>query len=256
MNSPPKPPAEQTSGPAAADPPHGPVPPLQLGLLARLRAYFIAGVLVTAPFGITLYLAWFVVSFVDERVTALLPPRFNPESYLPFSVPGVGLIIVVVGLTFIGSLMAGFIGRLTVRVSEAILERIPAVRSVYAATKQVLETVLAKQSNAFREVVLIEYPRREVWVLGFITGTTEGEVQNLTAETLVNVFVPTTPNPTSGFLLFVPKKDIIVLNMRVEDGVKMVISGGIVSPPDIRPAEERAQPIIPERPVPPIDPRA
>lgn len=237
--------------PPEPSPPHSPDDPphatLKLGLMGRLRAYFIAGVLVTAPFGITLYLAWFVVSFVDDVVTSLLPPRFSPETYLPFSVPGLGLIMVVVGLTFVGSLMAGFIGRLTVRVSEAILERIPAVRSIYGATKQVFETVLANQSNAFREVVMIEYPRRGLWALGFITGTTEGEVQNLTAETMVNVFVPTTPNPTSGFLLFVPRKDLIILNMRVEDGVKMVISGGIVVPPDPRPADEQAKPVIPAR---------
>ncbi len=110
----------------------------------------------------------------------------------------------------------------------------PVIRNVHSAIKQILETVLAQQSNAFREAVLIEYPRRGIWAVGFITGTTEGEVQNMTAEECINVFLPTTPNPTSGFLLFVPKKDIAPLSMSVEEAIKMVISGGIVTPPDRR----------------------
>ncbi len=216
-----------------------------LGLGARLRAYFLAGILVTAPISITLYLAWLFITFIDDRVSALLPPRFNPETYLPFSIPGVGVVIVVAALVLIGSMAAGFIGRLVLRASEAVLERIPAVRTIYGATKQILETVLANQSAAFREVVLVEYPRRGLWVIAFITGTTEGEVQNLTEDALVNIFIPTTPNPTSGFLLFVPKKDLVFLNMSIEEGIKMVVSAGIVTPPDRRSAAERERPLIP-----------
>ena len=124
------------------------------------------------------------------------------------------------------------------------MARVPVVRGLYGATKQIFETVLAKQSGAFREVALIEYPRKGIWTLGFISGTTRGEVAGVTDETLVNVFVPTTPNPTSGFLLFLPKTDVIELAMTVEEGIKMIVSGGIVTPPDRRP-----QP-VPELPFP------
>jgi uncharacterized membrane protein len=217
-----------------------------------LRAYFLAGILVTAPISITLYLAYLLFRAVDEAVTALLPPQFNPETYLPdtwspIGIPGIGLVILVVGLTLIGWLTAGFIGRLFLRVSEGLLARIPAVRSLYGAVKQILETVLANQSSAFREVVLVEYPRRGMWVIGFITGNTEGEVQNLTEDTLINIFVPTTPNPTSGFLIFVPKGDVTVLDMSVEEGIKMVVSAGIVTPPDKRAEAEQAAPAIAAR---------
>lgn len=222
---------------------HGP----GIGLTARLRAYFLAGVLVTAPAVLTLYLAYLLISAVDDWVADLLPARFNPETYLPFSIPGIGLLIVIATLTVIGMVTANFAGRLLVRWSESILERIPAVRTIYGAVKQILETVLANQSSAFREVVLLEYPRRGIWAMGFITGTTQGEVQNLTEDTLINVFVPTTPNPTSGFLLFLPKKDLHILSMTVEEGIKMVVSGGIVTPPDKRPAHERAEPVFASR---------
>jgi uncharacterized membrane protein len=123
----------------------------------------------------------------------------------------------------------------------------PLVRSVYGAVKQILETVLAQTSTAFREVVLLEYPRRGIWAIGFITGYTEGEVQNLTEDECVNIFLPTTPNPTSGFLLFVPRKELIKLDMSIEEGIKMVVSGGIVTPPDRRPAQEQAIPQVSSR---------
>jgi uncharacterized membrane protein len=221
--------------------------PLRISLLGRIRAYLLAGILVTAPVAITLYLAWAVVDLIDNSVTRLLPAQYNPESYLPFSVPGLGVVIVVLTLTLIGAFTAGVIGRLVIRAGEAVLARMPIIRSVYGAIKQIMETVLANQSAAFREVVLLEYPRRGIWTLGFISGQTQGEVQNLTADDVVNVFVPTTPNPTSGFLLFVPRSDLHVLEMTVEEGIKMVVSGGIVTPPDRRPAEARRVPQVPAR---------
>jgi uncharacterized membrane protein len=205
-----------------------------LGLLARLRAYFLAGVLVTAPVAITFYIVWLIVSFVDDRVSGLIPERYNPETYLPFGIPGLGLLIAVIALILIGALTAGYVGRIVVRLSDAALARMPVVRSIYGATKQIFETVLAQKSTAFRQVCLVEYPRHGVWTLGFITGTTVGEVQERTSDEVVNVFLPTTPNPTSGFLLFVPRQDIILLDMSIEDGIKMVISGGIVTPPESR----------------------
>lgn len=204
---------------------------MQLALVARLRAYFFAGILVTAPVGITFYIAWQLVSFIDARVTPLIPARFNPESYLPFAIPGLGVVVVVATLVLIGAFTAGFLGRLLTGFFDAALTRMPVIRSVYGALKQIVETVLAKKSGAFREAVLIEYPRRGIWTIGFLTGVTEGEVQSVTGEDVINVFVPTTPNPTSGFLLFVPRTDIIPLSMSVEEALKMVVSGGIVTPP-------------------------
>jgi len=215
-----------------------PVKGLTVG--GRLRAYFLTGLLVTAPISITILAAWLFIDFVDQKVTPLIPQAYNPETYLPFSLPGLGLVIVLAVLTIVGMLTAGFVGKLIVRVSESIMARMPVISGIYSATKQIFETVLAQKSQAFREAVLIEYPRRGIWAVGFITGTTKGEVQNLTAEDCVNIFLPTTPNPTSGFLLFVPKGDLVPLNMSVEQAVKMVISGGIVTPPDLRPAEEQA----------------
>ena len=211
-----------------------------LSLPQRMRAYFITGILVVAPVSITLYLAWIFIGFVDNRITPLIPVQYNPETYLPFALPGLGLLILVVTLILVGAATAGFIGRLWARVSEQILGRMPVIRNIYGAVKQILETVLAQQSKAFREAVLVEYPRRGIWAIAFITGRTEGEVQNITEEECINIFLPTTPNPTSGFLLFVPKKDLVHLDMNVEEAIKMVISGGIVTPPDRRPEAEKA----------------
>ena len=211
-----------------------------LSLPQRMRAYFITGILVVAPVSITLYLAWIFIGFVDNRITPLIPVKYNPETYLPFALPGLGLLILVVTLILVGAATAGFIGRLWARLSEQILGRMPVIRNIYGAVKQILETVLAQQSKAFREAVLVEYPRRGIWAIAFITGRTEGEVQNITEEECINIFLPTTPNPTSGFLLFVPKKDLVHLDMNVEEAIKMVISGGIVTPPDRRPESEKA----------------
>ena len=212
----------------------------QPGLWARLRRYFLAGVLITAPIGITAYLAWIFVDFIDRTVTPLIPGKYNPETYLPFNVPGLGLLVAFVGFVIVGALTRGLIGRWLLHTGERILNQMPVVRGVYAATKQILETILARQSTAFRQAVLVEYPRRGIWAIGFITGTTQGEVQNVTEEETVNVFLPTTPNPTSGFLLFIPRKDLVNLDMPVDAAIKMVISGGIVTPPDLRPASEKA----------------
>ncbi len=210
-----------------------------LGFGQRMRAYFLTGILITAPLLITCYVAWLFIGFVDAKVNPLIPLKYNPETYLPFAIPGLGLIVLVVVLTIIGAITAGFFGKLWLRFTEQLLNRMPVVRNIYSAVKQILETVLAQQSNAFREAVLVEYPRRGLWAIAFITGRTEGEVQNVTEEECINIFLPTTPNPTSGFLLFVPKKDLVSLNMSTEEAIKMVISGGIITPPDLRSAKEQ-----------------
>ena len=216
----------------------------KIGLIRHLRGYFLAGVLITAPIGITFYLAWLFINWVDNKMTPLLPPAYNPETYLPFGIPGLGLLMACLLMTLIGALTAGILGRYWIRTSEKLLARMPVIRSVYGALKQIFETVLSHQSNAFREVVLFEYPRRGSWALGFITGTTQGEIQNSTKDDIVNVFLPTTPNPTSGYLLFLPRRELVVLSMTVEEGIKMVISGGIVTPPDRRPQNERDVQVI------------
>ena len=216
----------------------------RIGLIRHLRGYFLAGVLITAPIGITFYLAWLFITWVDDKVTPIIPAAYNPETYLPFSIPGLGLVIVAVLLTLVGALTAGMLGRLWVRISERLLARMPVIRNVYGAIKQIFETILTKNTEAFSKGVLFEYPRRGSWALGFITGATEGEIQNLTADEVANVFLPTTPNPTSGYLLFIPRRELVELGMTVEEGIKMVVSGGIITPPDRRPADLRGIPLV------------
>jgi len=203
-------------------------------LREHFRTYFIAGILVTGPIALTLYLAWSFVRGVDSAVSAVLPAEYNPATYLPFYVPGVGLVVLVVGLTLIGALTAGYLGRVLVRISERILERMPVVRGLYSATKQIFETVLSKQSTMFREVVLVEWPRRDMWTVAFVTVAPEGQLKELNPPDSIGVYVPTTPNPTSGYLIYVPRKDVRPLAMTVEEGIKLVVSGGIVTPPDRR----------------------
>jgi uncharacterized membrane protein len=203
---------------------------IHVRLGARLRAYFFAGILFTAPIAITAYLAWLAIDFVDSRVTPMIPAKYNPETYLPFALPGLGLLVLAVLLTLIGALMAGYAGRLVMHGYEGLLNRMPVVRGVYAAVKQIVEAVLAQKSKAFRQAVLVEYPRPGVWAIAFVTGRATGEIRNAAAEEMVALFVPTTPNPTSGFLLFVPKRQVIPLAMQVEDAFKLVVSGGIVLP--------------------------
>ncbi len=208
---------------------------VQKGLMARLRSWFFTGLLVTAPVLLTIYITWLFIDIIDGQVEALMPSGLR--EYISLNapiigkIPGVGLLIGVIMITVIGAIAAGFLGRWLIGLGERILNRMPVVRSIYGASKQILETVLSTQSDAFREVVLVEYPRKGLWVLGFVTGATKGEVRDMMSETTVNVFIPTTPNPTSGFLLFCPIKDISYLDMSVEDAVKLVVSGGIVTPP-------------------------
>jgi uncharacterized membrane protein len=202
----------------------------------RLRAYLIAGLLVTGPIALTFYLAWLFVSMVDGWVARLIPAAYLPQTYLPVPVPGLGLIAVIGGLILIGALTAGYVGRLFLKLSDRIMTRMPVIRGIYGATKQIFETVLAKQSNTFREVVLVEFPRKDMWTIAFITGKTEGEISEIAGNDPVSVYVPTTPNPTSGYLVFVPRRDVVLLSMTVEEGIKFVISGGIVAPPDRRKA--------------------
>ncbi len=203
-----------------------------MGVMARLRAYFFAGILITAPIAITLYIAWIVIRFIDQQVAGLLPAEYNPNSYLPFSIPGLGLIIVLVLLTVAGWATAGLLGRLFLRLSEGILNRMPVVRSVYSWVKQIFETVFSHQSTMFREVVLIEFPRKGLWRVGFITGRTPGKAQETASGPLLNVLLPSTPNAATGFLVLVPDEDVHRLDLTTEEALKLIVSGGIATPPE------------------------
>ena len=205
----------------------------KISIIGRFRRLFFTGLLVTVPILITLYVTWIVITFIDVQVASLLPEYLDFRKAFPYQIPGLGLLIVVIVITIIGALTPGLIGRTLLKTGERVLSTMPVVRSVYSALKQIMETVMSTNSKSFREVVLVEYPRREIWVIGFVTGNTEGEVGNVIKrndQKFINVFIPTTPNPTSGFLLFVPKEDVIFLKMKVEEAVKLVISGGIVMP--------------------------
>ena len=207
----------------------GQTPVKRSGVLARLRSWFLTGLLVTAPVLLTVYITWAAIELIDGQVASILP-GFNQLVFA--NIPGAGLIIGLMLITMIGAIAAGFLGRWIIRLGESILNRMPVVRSIYGASKQILETVISTQSDAFRDAVLVEYPRRGLWVIGFVTGGTRGEVAEHIDIEMVNVFIPTTPNPTSGFLLFCPRDEIIYLEMSVEDAVKLVVSGGIVPPPE------------------------
>lgn len=200
-------------------------------VMARLRNYFLAGVLVTAPIAITLYLTYSFLSAIDGKVRHIIPfERLFPPEYQEIAVPGLGIFFAIIFFILVGWFARNFLGRLIIRFSEYVVHRLPVISSLYGAIKQILETVMASKSQAFREVVMLEYPRKGVWSIGFVTGTTKGEVQAATKNETLNVFVPTTPNPTSGYLLFVPKKELKFLSMTVEEGVKLVVSAGIITP--------------------------
>ncbi|MEO5337790.1 MAG: DUF502 domain-containing protein [Magnetospirillum sp. WYHS-4] len=204
----------------------------RLGLGVRLRNYFITGILVTAPISLTFWLVWQFVRFVDGKVTPLIPHQYLPENYLPFGIPGFGVVIAVATLTLIGFATAGFLGRLLVRFYEGLLSRMPIVRSVYNALKQIIETVLAQKSRAVGKPVLVQYPRSGAWTIAFMMGESEGEICRSIGGNCVTVYVPTTPNPTSGFLLYLPRDEVMPLSMTSEEAWKMVISLGIVVPAD------------------------
>ncbi len=202
-------------------------------LKRRLRNIFITGILITIPVAFTLFILNFLLDILDGLVVPwFIKTLIEIGTPLPenFHLPGLGLILIVLLIFVVGVLTKSFLGAKLVQLGEMIVDRIPIVRSIYTGAKQVVTTIAHADTKAFRKVVMVEFPRKGIYSVGFITGTTEGEVQELTEEKLVNVFVPTTPNPTSGFLVFVPNEDIIELTMTVEDGIKFIISVGIVTP--------------------------
>lgn len=201
--------------------------------MSRIRTYFLTGFIITAPLAITVYLIWTFIEWVDSWVIPYIPAIYNPDTYLPFHVPGFGLVAAIFTISVVGFLTASFIGRSIVNWGENLLNRMPVVRNLYNGLKQIFETVLSDQTASFQQVGLIEYPRKGLWAVVFIATETRGEVDHTLKDrkkTTVSVFLPTTPNPTSGFLLFVPEEDVIRLKMSVEEGAKLVISAGLVAP--------------------------
>ena len=192
-------------------------------IFRRISNNFFKGILISAPIIITLYIAWGLIKFFDKKASPLL-------GTFPFEIPGFGLITVFIFFAIIGFITTGLLGRIFSTFIEKVLSKMPVLRNIYSGLKQLFEAILGKKSNSFREVVLLEYPRKGIWAMGFLTGETKGEVNRKTKNQMVNIFLPTTPNPTSGFLLFVPKKDILRLTMTVEEGIKMIISAGMLTP--------------------------
>ncbi len=196
-----------------------------------IKNYFLTGLLVILPIFVTVYVIWFLIRVMDV-VLKYIPPKYLPETYLPFQIPGLGLILVIILIFAVGLLTRNLAGRRVVHIWENMVDRIPLVRIIYSGVKQLLEAFFIQKNQAFKRVALLEYPRRGAYVIGFITGESRGEVQSKTNKNMMNVFVPTTPNPTSGFYILIPEDELIVLNMTVEDAFKLIISGGIFSPPE------------------------
>ncbi len=206
-------------------------PPRRPGLFARLRSSFLTGLVVVAPIGLTIWLIWTVVGWIDGFVLPLVPAQWQPEQYIGINLRGVGVIFFLIFTIIVGWMAKGLLGRSLISWAEHLVNRTPVVRSIYNGVKQIAETVFAQTETSFDTACLIEYPRKGIWAIGFISTTAKGEVAaKADVGPMTSIFVPTTPNPTSGFLLFFPTSDIIELDMSVEDAAKLVISAGLVYP--------------------------
>ena len=194
----------------------------------KIKNYFLAGLLLLLPISLTIYILSLILSLMDGLIN-LLPQWLQPETYIGFKIPGLGLILTLVVVLLVGVLAKSYLVRKLVEFGEKILGGIPLVRGIYISIKQFAQTVFSENNKNFKRVVLVEYPRKGMYTLAFVTGVSEGEVQQKTRRKVINIFVPTTPNPTSGFYLMVPEDDVIYLEMSVERAFKQIISGGIVT---------------------------
>ncbi|MDA8577537.1 DUF502 domain-containing protein [Rhodobacteraceae bacterium] len=225
-------------------------PTLLKRFISGFRNSFLTGVVVIAPVGLTVWLVWTVIGWVDGFVLPFVPSQYQPEELLKtilgedvrVNIRGLGVVFFLVFTTFIGWIAKGLLGRTFIRSAENLVNRMPVVRSVYSGVKQIAETVFAQADRSFEKACLIEYPRRGIWAIGFISTTAKGEVSKRagSGQKMQSIFVPTTPNPTSGFLLFFPAEDVIELDMSVEDAAKLVISAGLVYPEDLPVKEIKA----------------
>ncbi|MET0605209.1 MAG: DUF502 domain-containing protein [Beijerinckiaceae bacterium] len=214
-----------------AAPPDAPLPHPP-SAAARLRTYLLTGMIIAGPVAITLYISWSIVTWVDGWVKPLVPRAYLPETYLPFVIPGFGLVIAVIGLTLFGFLTANLVGRTIVEISERMLARMPFVSGLYKSMKQIFQTVFSKSGSSFRTVGLIQFPSPGMWSIVFISTPATGELAERMppAGEYLSVFMPCTPNPTTGFYFYVPRRDVIELTMSVEDGAKLVMSAGLIQP--------------------------
>ncbi|MAC78621.1 MAG: hypothetical protein CML66_11235 [Rhodobacteraceae bacterium] len=211
---------------------HTPEPPRKAGLLFRLRSSFLTGIVVITPVALTIWLIFAVVTWVDKVVLPFVPDKLLPQNLINVNFFGVGVVIFLVFTIVVGWIAKGLIGRSLIRQAENIVDRMPVVRTIYNGIKQISETVFAQSERSFEKAVLVEYPRRGIWAIGFISTHAKGEILRRAGngEKIMSVFVPTTPNPTSGFLLYFPADDVIELDMSVEEAAKLVISAGLVYP--------------------------
>ena len=198
----------------------------------HLRNWLLTGIVVIGPLAITFYLARGFLEWADSTVKPLIPPSWNPDTYLPIAIPGFGLLVGLVVLTTLGAMTASLVGRSLIAFGENLLDRTPLVRPVYKTLKQVFETVAANRDSAFKQVGLIEWPRPGLWALVFVSQTARGEIAEKLGrdEEMLTVFIPTTPNPTGGYIMFVPRADVTILDMTVEDAAKLILSAGLVVP--------------------------
>ena len=219
--------------------------PVRRGRFSRLRSNFLAGLVIILPIGLTLWLMWTVVGWIDSWVWPFVPDSYQPEAlvnrylrpegadWINVNVRGIGVVIFLLFTVIVGWVGKGLMGRSMLRFGEGLVERMPVVRSIYNGVKQIAETVFSQRDTSFDKACLIEYPRRDAWAIAFVSTSAKGEVKaklSKDGEDIVTVFLPTTPNPTSGFLLFIPRHDIKELDMTVEDAAKLVISAGLVYP--------------------------
>ncbi len=214
-------------------------PSLVARFLGKLKTYLFTGILVTAPVGMTFYIAFKLIVYIDKWSNAIVPEKWRFSEFLHVEIPGLGVAVIVTALILIGMFTTGYVGRFFVRLGEKILSKMPFISSVYNLLKQVFETFFSGKKQSFNQVVLLEYPRKGVWVIGFVSAKTGGEIGKKIDGKVLNVFVPTTPNPTSGFLVFVPETEVIKLKMSVEEGLKLVISCGIVAPDTVNETDKK-----------------
>jgi uncharacterized membrane protein len=209
-------------------------PPPRKGAMQRLRAYFLTGIVVAGPLAITAYITWWLVNLVDGWVKPLIPAQYLPESHLPFSIPGFGLVVALIGLTLLGFLTANLVGRSLLALGEVLLGRMPLVRGLYKAVKQIFETVFSQSGTSFRTVGLVRFPTKETWSLVFVSAPPQGEMaQKLPGgDEWISVFLPCTPNPTTGFFFYVRRADVIELSISVDQGAKLIMSAGLIQPED------------------------
>ena len=202
---------------------------------ARLRNYFLTGIIVAGPVAVTAYIVWWIITTVDGWVEPLVPQAYLPDNYLPFRVPGYGLVVAIIGLTLLGFLTANLVGRSFLRLGEVVLGRMPLVRGVYRTFKQIFETIFSQSGTSFRKVGLVQFPAKGMWSIVFISSEPSGEVAaRLPGEEHISVFLPCTPNPTTGFYFYLPRSEVIELPIPVEDGAKLIMSAGLIQPGDPR----------------------